>query len=297
MSLVEEAMRKMRQSRQGGEGSQDGVFGALVSTGTHNTVAHPNFRAPVSDRIIAINEPALRNAGLLPPEHQERQLSQQYRQIKRPLIGSAFGRGVPQLPQGQLIMMASAVPGEGKTFTCLNLAFSMAREKDLRVLLVDADLPKPHISKLLGVDAERGLLDALQNHALDAESLILPTDVHGLSVLPAGQRDEHATELLASDRMRHIVARLLERDPQRIVLFDSPPLLLTTESQVLAQIVGQVVLVVRAGVTPHRTVLDAISYIGSDKSVSLVLNQSTAAPGSGYYYYGYGESQASEHKT
>jgi len=297
MSLVEKAILKMQQTQRAGgsdptQPAADRVFGTVVTTSTHKTLPPSVAAAPISDRIVAIDQVALRESGLLPPPHQERMISQQYRQIKRPLLANAAGRGVPKLPNGMLIMMASAVPGEGKTFTSLNLAFSMTLEKDMRVLLVDADLPKPHISNLLGVEEEPGLLDALRDSSVDVERLILPTNVRGLFLLPAGKDPENATELLASDHMRQLAAQLIERDPKRIVIFDSPPLLLTTESQALAQVVGQIVLVVRAGVTLHRTVLDAVSVIGAGKSVSLVLNQSTTTPPASYSYYGYGYGDA-----
>jgi exopolysaccharide/PEP-CTERM locus tyrosine autokinase len=186
-------------------------------------------------------------------------------------------------------MMASAMPGEGKTFTSINLAFSMALERDVSVLLVDADVAKPHISKLFGLDSEPGLLDLLQDDSIAAESLILPTNVPRLSVLPAGRHSNEATELLASARMKEIMDEVARYDASRITLLDSPPLLLTTESQALAQIAGQIVVVVRAGITPQGVLQDALSYFAEDKSVSLILNQSVETAAAGYYYYGYGD--------
>src|SRR5690606_6116067 len=121
-------------------------------------------------------------------EHQERELADQYRQIKRPLIANAIGRGVQKPKNGHLIMMASALPGEGKTFTSINLALSLALEKDISVLLADADVPKPHISRIFGVETEPGLIDVLANESLDVESLILPTDTPHLSILPSGMQ-------------------------------------------------------------------------------------------------------------
>jgi exopolysaccharide/PEP-CTERM locus tyrosine autokinase len=233
-----------------------------------------------------IDQAALRAAHLLPPEEQERQLGEQYRQIKRPLIASATGRGAAVLPAGHLIMVASAIPGEGKTFSAINLAFSMSLEKDIRVLLADADLAKPHISKLLGVQSEPGLLDVLRDDSTGLESVILPTNVPGLSVLPCGKQGADATELLASDRMRAIVKSIGGHEHNRIVLFDSPPLLLTTEAQALAQVVGQVVLVVRAETTPQQAVHNAIERLGEHKHVVLLLNQSMVASSEGYYGYG-----------
>lgn len=289
VSLVEKALEKIRESQRSGpmHAPPQVALDALAS---------PVQRAPVMDaprphapaRIIPINRNALRAAGLLPPEHQERQFQQQFRQIKRPLIASAIGRGGTKLPNGHLIVMASAMPGEGKTFTAVNLAFSIAREKDVRVLLVDADIPKPQISKLFGVSSARGLLDVLQDAALEVESLILPTDVPGLSILPAGRHVDNATELLTSQRMRELVTRIGANDPQRIALFDAPPILLTTEAQALAEVAGQVVVVVRAEVTLQQVVLDALSYL-EGKSVALVLNQSTSTTPTGYYFYDYGD--------
>jgi exopolysaccharide/PEP-CTERM locus tyrosine autokinase len=210
------------------------------------------------------------------------------------LVANAIGRGTPKLPHGQLIMVASAMPGEGKTFTSLNLAFSMSLEKDAHVLLVDADVAKPHVSRLLGLAEEPGLLDALADPVLDAEALVMGTDVPNLAVLPAGHREEHATELLASARMEEIMRRIAEADPARIVVFDSPPLLLTTESRALAEAAGQVVLVVRADTTPQHVVLDALSYLPEGKNIFLLLNQSVQGGRSGYYYgYGYASGSAS----
>jgi len=258
----------------------------VTDTGVHRTLA----AAPVTPRrTVHFDAPALRAAGLFPPEHQDRLLAQQYRQIKRPLIASAVGRGTLALPNGHLIMVASALPGEGKTFTSINLALSIAREKDMSVLLIDADLPKPHISRVLGLSDEPGLLDVLRDPNLDPERVILQTDVPGLLVMPAGSRSENATELLASTRMEHVARALAAHDTRRIVLFDSPPLMLTTESQALAQVVGQIALVVRAGHTPQRVLLDALDSLRERAPVSFILNQSTSSPGTGYYYYGYGE--------
>ncbi len=291
MSLVEQALKKM----------QSNVKSAVAPIATATTRSHADAAAgdPTSPRAAASFPPArvvpfnaahLRSVGLLPPEHQERRIAQQYRQIKRPLITSALGTGAAALPNGHLIMVASAMPGEGKTFTSINLALSIAREKDLRVLLVDADVAKPHLSRLFGVADEPGLLDLVRDPSLDPERLILPTDVPSLSILPAGRQSENATELLASARMHELARAIGSRDLKRIALFDSPPLILTTESHALAQVAGQVVVVVRAGVTPQQVLLDAVRLIG-DRPVGFVLNQCVSDESAGYYNYGYGDSQ------
>lgn len=295
MSLVEAALKKIQDSQgkpprplaTAAQRVQRADVGALVPPASPSPGAAP---APSrSGKRIRIDRAALRAAGLFPPEHQERQLADQYRQIKRPLIANALGRGESKIANNHLIMTASALPGEGKTFTSMNLAHSMAVEKDISVLLVDADVAKPHISRLLGVDDEPGLLDALTDESIDVESLIIGTDLPNLSILPAGRRSETATELLASSSMERLAARIGAYAPHRIALLDSPPLLLTSESRVLASIVGQIVLVVRAGSTPQQAVLDAISHIGQDRCIGVVLNQSAAAESTGHHYYGYGD--------
>jgi len=238
----------------------------------------------VPERSVVIDQHTLRAAGLLPPAHQEHEIAQQYRRIKRPLINNALGRGVPPLARGNLVMITSAVPGEGKTFMSLNLALSMRLEEDVTVLLVDGDMVNPRITQILGRESAVGLLDLVRDPAISAETAILPTDIPGLSFLPAGRQDTNATELVASARMHEVVSRLGSDDPSRLVLFDSPPLLVTTESQVLATFAGQIVLVVRAGETPQHVVFDALGALGEDKSVSLVLNQITRHSHAGYYY-------------
>lgn len=289
MSLVEKALKKL-QANQGSapkpSAQQHIVVGSVDESVPVLNTPHVVRR---SNKIVRIDRTALRAAGLLPAEMQERRLANEYRRIKRPLLAAALGRGVEKVPEGRVIMVASALPGEGKTFTCVNLAMSLAMEKDVSVLLLDGDLAKPHISRTFGVDQEPGLLNALQDPAMDIESAVLPTDIEGLSLLPSGSTMETATELLASDRMKELVARLSGAEANRIVIFDSPPLLLTNESRVLTDVVGQVVIVVRAGVTERAAVMEAIGYVNEARAVSLILNQSDDVGRGNYYGYGYGE--------
>jgi exopolysaccharide/PEP-CTERM locus tyrosine autokinase len=292
MKIVENATAKLRAL---GIATADPAAYASDVIGSVESV--PEF-APLdppatvigSSRYIRVDRAGLRKAGYLPDAAQERRVADQYRRIKRPILMRVQSLSAARSPAARLVLMTSALPGDGKTFTSINLALSMAREKDVSILVIDADVAKPHISHVFGVERERGLLDALEDAALDIESLVLPTDVAGLSILPAGQHNDSATELLASARMNQVLTRLMTRDPRRIVLLDSPPLLLSTESRTLLEIAGQVVLVVRAGGTPRRAVQEAIGYIGEDKPLGLVLNQSQMALSEGYYGYGsYGD--------
>ena len=283
MSVIENAIKRLQASRAGGAATARGAVATSGGAARRREVG-PEANAAAPARTIVINQDALRVAGLLPPAHQERELAQQFRQIKRPLINNALGRGVVPVPQGNLVMVASAVPGEGKTFTSLNLALSMRLEEDVTVLLVDGDVVNPRITRILGLENEPGLLDVVRDPGVSPGSVIMATDVPGLSFLPAGRPDANPTELLASVRMRDVVALLGGHDATRVVLFDSAPLMLTTESHALAQVAGQILVVVRADLTPQHVVLDALETLGEGKPVSLVLNQSMKQPHAGYYH-------------
>jgi protein-tyrosine kinase len=304
VSFVEKALKKIQANSRPPQPRQEEpvVFGRVVTP--DDSVRHVHReplrtpKAPIprpNAKIVHVDREGLRASALLPPEAQERELADQYRAIKRPLIETAIN--APQGNEAQLIMTASALPGDGKTFTCINLALSLSLEKDYTVLLVDGDVAKPHISKVFGVDKEPGLLDVLADPTLDIESVILPTDVPRLSLLPAGRHSETATELLASGRMTQVAQQLAARSHRGIVLFDTPPVLLTSEARVLTGLAGQVVLVVKAGVTPQQAVKDAIETIGAAKNVRLVLNQAELSGPLGYYYgyrYGYNRPEQAE---
>jgi len=233
-----------------------------------------------------------REAGLLAPENRERRVADEYRRIKRPLLRNASGRGERPVEHGNLIMVASALSGEGKTFTCMNLCLSLATEKDWSVVLVDADVAKPQISRLFGLEHAPGLLDLLRDHTLEFDSLVSPTDVPGLSIMPAGARDELAAELLASARMEAVCRSAAAADDHRLIVFDSSPLLQTTEAPVLSSHVGQVVMVVQADRTSQQQVLAALAIIDSRITTSLILNQAKGSSEDaygGYYGHGYGQ--------
>lgn len=296
MSLVERALKKLQESRPNVPPS--GTSTPLPKSAAARVVDTPAAVAPVLGaesvhvqrprRTVEIDRNALRNMDLLAPVSLERRIAAQYQQIKRALVPRALGKSEEKIPNGHLVMLASALPGEGKTFTSINLALSMALEKDINVVLVDADVAKPHVTRVFGIENEPGLLDLLGDTSLHAASVVLPTNVPRLNLLPAGRQCDAATELLASARMGEILLQISRYFGPCIVLFDSPPLLLSTESRALLEAVGQVVLVVRADVTPQQAVMDAIETVGDSKPTSLILNQSAAAAGASYYAYGYG---------
>ncbi|HVN44622.1 MAG TPA: hypothetical protein VMT66_05170 [Steroidobacteraceae bacterium] len=292
MSVIENTLKRLQGQRPATspavEPDPQG-YGTVAAAGAARRREAPATDGATNARQLIIDQNVLRAAGMLPPVHQEHELAQQYRRIKRPLINNALGRGVARLASGNLIMITSAVPGEGKTFMSLNLALSMRLEEDVTVLLIDGDVVNPRLTQILGMDGQPGLLDLVKDPALAPDSVIVATELPGLAFLPAGHQESNATELVASARMHQVISRLGNENAARLVLFDSAPLLITTEAQALAHFAGQVVMVVQADQTAQHVVLDALETLAEDKPVFLVLNQIIRHSHAGYYYeYGSG---------
>ncbi len=231
---------------------------------------------------ITLDYKALAALGYAVPDSESKQLAEEYRIIKRPVVMNAFGKGAAPIEHGNLISIASSLPSEGKTFTALNLGMSIASEMDATVLLIDGDVIKASLTKLIGADSNRGLIDLLEDTECKVNDVILDTQNPKLKIIPAGTRSAQSTELLASQAMERLLAELAERYRDRIILFDSPPILATSEASVLNHLMGQVLLVVEAGGTPVDAVKDAISRLDTDKAVGLVLNKSRNSKAGGY---------------
>lgn len=245
----------------------------------------------ISRRLI-LDLVKLEKMGFLTPESGRSQLAEEMRHIKRPLLINAFGNQTDFSDNKRnLIMVTSSKPGEGKTFTSLNLAMSIAKERDKTVLLVDADVAKPGVTRVLGMESAKGLVDYLLDDALDIPDVMMKTNVPNLRFIPAGRRHIHSTELLTSENMKQLTDELATRYPDRVVIFDSPPLLATSEALVVTELVGQIVMVVEAEKTSKAEVQEALDMIGENKILGLVLNKSRGSFGTDYYgYYGkYGE--------
>ncbi len=237
-------------------------------------------------RHIEINLERLSQLGMVTHDGGRTPVAEDFRIIKRPLLRNARGdHDIPALRHGNLIVVTSALPGEGKTFCAVNLAMSIAMENDITVLLVDADVARPSVLKVLGLPAEPGLMDILLRERTELSDVILRTNVATLSILPAGRANKHATELLASRSMSRLLTEIAERYADRIVIFDSPPLLMTTEASVLAAQMGQIVMVVESETTSQHAVKEALRHIEQCPHVSLIYNKSKAFPGGEYYGY------------
>ncbi|KKC26937.1 AAA family ATPase [Sphingomonas sp. SRS2] len=237
-------------------------------------------------RTAKVNRAELIDQGFVMPDAAITALAEEFRIVKRTLLLNAIGPTA--LPNGRRILICSAQANEGKTFCAVNLALSMANERDIEVLLIDGDFAKPTVLSTLGIDGPIGLMDALADTEIDVESLVIKTDVGNLSVLPSGKYTNEATELIAADRTRVIIERLSSK-PNRIILFDSPPALAASPASVLAYHVGQVLLVVRADKTAEAELRDAVLLLGGCEEIQLLLNGARFAPNARRFgsYYGY----------
>lgn len=263
-----------------------------ASTPAAQTTTAPAAAAPENtsqgerrSREVTLDLLRMQRAGLLVPGQPRSQLEEEFRIIKRPLLENVRHEGPMRPNRANLIMVTSAVAGEGKTQTSLNLAISIAMELDHTVLLVEADVLRPSALARVGVQASHGLLDLLETPQTQLPDVLLRTNIPKLTLLPAGTASSRSTELLASDAMDNLLSELASKYPDRIIIFDTPPLLSTTESRVLASHMGQVVLVTEANKTPVSLVKQAYATVENHPVVLGLLNKYRGPKGSTAYGY------------
>ncbi|MFO1221218.1 MAG: XrtA-associated tyrosine autokinase [Burkholderiaceae bacterium] len=291
--LIELAVQRLEQLRSSGvtvSGQHASVSTPSGKAAVQHSSKSPSPAAPVpqvTSKRIELSAAALKAAHVHVPGGEPCPQAEQFRLMKRPLIRNAATLKEQGQSRPNLIMVTSALAGEGKSFTAANLAMSIASEVDHKVLLVDADVARPSLPRLLGFRADTGLLDVLEGRVSIAD-VLLKSDIDKLTILPSGAPRPRATELLASETMRGLLDELATRYPDRIAIFDSPPLLLTTEACELAAHMGQIIVVVQADRTPQADVERAIDLIGDHPVRLLMLNRVHArmmqGPGYGYGY-------------
>lgn len=272
-----------------GEGQGPVAIGPMLDPGFHRNTERGETPASV-----AIDRALMAENGLLIPGAPVGVLAEEFRLAKRQLLLTMRQLIAAEPEKARTILVCSPKPGDGKTYCAINLAISLAAERDTRVLLVDADFAKPGVMARLGVAAEGpGFLDVLADSDLAIEDCVIATDIPQLSLLPAGARTNADTELAASERTAELIAELLDADPHRIVIFDSPPALAASPASVLALHVGQVMLVVRADRTTEGDIRDSVQRLDGCEDIQLLLN-GVAFSADGYRfgnYYGQGDGQ------
>lgn len=308
MSIIERAANRLEELRRAGVEIPAGVDtgqrdtktsppGSLqrlsdpISVSSHSHLENPlQSSVSVGHARFDLDLRRLAASGFITPDLPRSRMADEFRVIKRPLLANASEKRKNAVTHSNLILVTSSVPGEGKTFTAVNLAMSVAMEVNKTVLLVDGDVARPSFPRVLGIPPDsKGLLDLLGDEHLSMSDVLLGTNLEKLTILPSGTPHPHATELLASNAMTRLLEGLAANFTDRIVVFDSPPLLVTTEARVLATQMGQVVFVVNAESTLQSDVKRALVAIESCPIRMLVLNQArTVAQGAYGYGYGYG---------
>lgn len=261
--------------------SQNVAAEAVHSTVTGTVETHPR-------NYVEIDLQSLSNRNFVSIATERRLIYEEYRVIKRKLINNAFGGLSSTLKHPNLILVSSSRPGEGKTFTSVNLALSIALEQDKTVLLVDADVLRPNVSRTLEISTPLGLTDYLSSNNVDVADIIYSTNVERLKLITAGKPHHLSTELLASDKMIELVNEFASRYPDRIVIFDAPPLLGVNETSVLAAMCGQAVVVLEENKTKLNELDKALSLLPKELAVGFVINKAYYSRDKGYGYgYGY----------
>lgn len=295
-SSVEKAVEKLGDGVVSDDGGpiSDGPIGPPgggVGAYSAQTAAAPKPEEPSKQsRQVTIDHEALRAAGMVCATSERSLIAEEFRMIKRPLILKAFDDNASDSKKpGNLVMVSSARPGDGKTFCAVNLAMSIALERDLTVMLVDGDIAKPSIPSVMGIEADRGLIDLIADDSLDMSDVLLRTDIENLTILPAGRSHQLATELLASDKMEKFVEEIARRYPDRMIIFDSPPVLMSSIPGVLALHVAQIVFIVRAEKTTQTSIDTALGLVSECENIYLLLNKAHTMVGSDKFdgYHGY----------
>jgi receptor protein-tyrosine kinase len=291
MNLIEEAAKRLRQLEQAGVARAPCASGSAPGAQARRVMGEARER-PIEVRpapACTLDLGRLQASGFITPAVQHSKLLHEFRVIKRPLIQHALGRSATQAPNRNLIMVTSALPDEGKTFVSVNLAMSLAMEVDCRVLLVDADVLSPSVPEVLGIEPAKGLMDVLTGGGTAIRDTVLGTNVERLTLLLAGTPHPNAAEFLTSEAMTRLLSELSSRYPDRIVIFDSPPLLATSESRALATHMGQVIVAVEAQRTTQAALESALATVESCPVVYTLLNKTPESKVGSYYgAYAYG---------
>lgn len=287
MSSIEKAVEKQGRAKGSGDSKNEALPEADVALSSPQ-IENRKKRVDVTVSILAV----LEKNGMLTPDLKDSRQAEEYRIIKRPLLSNASAENARIIERGNVIMVTSALQGEGKTYTTTNLAVSIAAERDRSVLVVDCDVVKHSLSSMFGLEGRKGLIDVLLDPTTSIDDVIVSTDIPSLKIIPAGITNNFSTELLASNQMTQIMDKMVGRHSDRFLILDSPPLLMTSQSAVLAEHAGQILVVVEEGVTPQKAVIEAISTLDSNKAIGTVLNKRSRMNRGemyGYYYGSYGD--------
>lgn len=280
MSIIEKALAKQQEKSQK-------ISENVEQKPSQEKVVDEAISLDQKD-ILALDKVSLAERGYLIDNGSRKSIKDEFRQIKRKLLNNAFGNASKTLHHSNLIMVSSAKPNEGKTFVAINLALSIALEQDKTVLLIDADVLRPSVVRELGVEEKPGIIEYLLGKSEKVSDIIYNTDIDKLKLIPAGKPHHLSNELLASEKMATLANELANRYPDRIVIFDCPPLIGVTETLVLASLMGQAIIVVEESKSSIADIQAATRHLNEDLALGLVLNKAIRSHKDLYGYYGYG---------
>jgi len=279
MSIIEKALAKQQKTAE---------RSPIVEPETQELSNNETAVKVDQKAALSLDKTGLAERGYLIDNGTRKSIKDEFRQIKRKLLNNAFGNASKTLEHSNLIMVSSAKPNEGKTFVAINLALSIALEQDKTVLLVDADVLRPSVIRELGIAEQPGIIDYLLGKAKQVSDILYNTDIDKLKLIPAGKPHHLSNELLASEKMATLANELANRYPDRIVIFDCPPLIGVTETLVLANLMGQAIIVVEESKTSIADIKFATEHLNEDLALGLVLNKAIRSHKDLYGYYGYG---------
>jgi len=244
--------------------------------------------APPPGKTVRLDFRALRQNGLITPDNMTSAISNEFRGIKRRLLQKVRD---PQTRAAvsNLIMVTSSLPGEGKTFSSINLALSLAAERGLQVLLIDADVIRPSVGNMFVAPPNEGLTDLLTGKVSHVSDVLHRcSDIPNLAVIFAGNPSVNTPELISSGKMANLCKELSARYPDRVIVLDTPPVLASAEPAILASYVHHLVMVVAADQTDRHQLRKSLESVASCQSVSLLFNKAPSWNEQEYVaYYGY----------
>ncbi|XQW85340.1 XrtA-associated tyrosine autokinase [Thalassotalea piscium] len=289
MNTIEKALQKQKDSSNNAATETSSLEKAVAKQS--NVDAPQKTESPNvanNTNLVHIDKDALAHKGYLVDNGTRKSIKDEFRQIKRKLLNNAFGAAARTLKHPNLIMVSSSKPNEGKTFISINLALSIALEQDKTVLLIDADVLRPSVNRELGLTEMPGLIEYLLGEKEDIGESIYNSNIDKLKIIPAGKPHHLSNELLASDKMNALAEELAERYPDRVVIFDCPPLIGVSETIVLSSFMGQAILVVEESKTQLADIEKATENLSEDLALGLVVNKAIRSHKDMYGYYGYG---------
>lgn len=288
MSTIEKALAKQKTASTSSELNADNLNKQEVKTDEKTITPSVEIQKNASNNQFQLDLEELKSRGYLIDNGTRSSIKDECRQIKRKILNNAFGKAAKTLNNPNLIMVSSSKPHEGKTFVSINLALSIALEQDKTVLLIDADVLRPSLARELGLPESNGLIEYLLNDEKNISDVIYNTNIDKLKIIPAGEPHHLSNELLASDKMEALANELAARYPDRVVIFDTPPLIGVTETLVLSSLMGQAIIVVEESKTPIEDVKKATEALNENLAVGLVINKAIRTHKDLYGYYGYG---------